>query len=174
MTQKSFLEILSEKIEKQILKDVSQSQNSPTQQSINQTENEKSTRNVDKLAFGQQDSSLKKAAYYQWINQIPLGEIHFLPPRQQVFGRIYPLNQPRPPSESTPTPRKKHVLNELQKQSLVYFWGFQIHLKEDFTSVQLKKAFRSLAHKLHPDRNHGKTKAFIELKAHYNCLLSVF
>lgn len=106
-----------------------------------------------------------------WTSRIPFQKIEFQRPKAQVFGRIYPINSPR---KMPPPPRQKHVLNEKQKQAVIYFWGWQIRLQEDFTEAELKKAFRSLAHRLHPDKNNGKTKAFIEMKAHYQCLLSIF
>ncbi len=191
MTEKSFLEILSEKIENRVRNDFSREQTSVNQQSNNKTASEKSTQNVDNSRGETKDSTVNDTVYNQWMNQIPLEKIHFSTPKQQVFGRIYPINTPRPKplKESNPTqksqpqpPRQKHMLNERQMQAVVYFWGFQIKLAEDFTSQELKKAFRSLALRLHPDRSLNdashdavkKTKAFIEMKAHYQCLLSVF
>lgn len=167
MSEKSFLEILSEKLEQQIRNDISQSQN----QSIKQTANEKTSQNVDNFPSEGINSSTYSTVYNQWISQIPARKIHFSTPRNQVLGRIYPLNTPQPQAQP---PRQKHALTEIQKQAVVYFWGWQIRLQEDFTHSELKKAFRKLAQRLHPDRNDGKTKAFIELKAHYQCLLSVF
>ena len=175
MTEKSFLEILSEKIENRIRDDIFQAQGPSHKQSNNQTPNEKSTQNVDNSSLDthsdSQSEALNDSVYNQWMSQIPLGKIHFSTPKQHIFGRVYPVNTPKPKPQAL---RQKHLLNEKQMQSVVYFWGFQIRLSEDFTLLELKKAFRSLAHRLHPDRNDGKTKAFIELKAHYQCLLSVF
>ncbi len=187
MTEKSFLEILSEKIENRVRNDFSREQTPLNQQSNNKTANEKSTQNVDNSRGETESTTLNDTVYNQWMNQIPLEKIHFSTPKQQVFGRIYPINTPRPKplkesqQQSLP-PRQKHMLNEKQMQAVVYFWGHQIKLSEDFTSQELKKAFRSLALRLHPDRSlndagHAtleKTKAFIEMKAHYQCLLSVF
>lgn len=164
MADKSFIEILSEKIEKQILSDISQGKKASNNQSD-------TVQNVDNCTEGSSEEAADVASHSQWVSQIPLGKIHFQAPKQQVFGRIYPINTPKPKPIS---PRKKHVLSEIQKQAVVYFWGWQIRLQEDFTPQELKKAFRTLAHRLHPDRNDGKTKKFLELKAHYQCLLSVF
>ena len=167
MTDKSFLEILSEKIEKQILNDVSQGKKASNNQSA-------PVQNVDNCTESSSEEAADAALHSQWISQIPLGKIHFQAPKQQVFGRIYPINIPKA-KPATPAPeRKKHVLSEIQKQAVVYFWGWQIRLQEDFTSQELKKAFRTLAHRLHPDRNDGKTKQYLELKSKYDCLLSVF
>ena len=178
MSEKSFLEILSEKIEMQIRNDISRSEiaknpneKSSNNQTVVQTANKNNTGNVDNFSENVGATPLNDTVYNQWISQIPLGKIQFTTPKQQVFGRIYPVNTPR----QKPQPaRQKHMLSEKQKQAVVYFWGWQIRLQEDFTPTELKKAFRALAHRLHPDRNAGKTRAFIELKANYNCLMSVF
>jgi hypothetical protein len=167
MIEKSFLEILSEKIEKQILQDISQGKTPSNKQTREQSPPSSQMKNVDNPP----EDRGEKDQTNQWMSQIPMGKIHFSTPKHQVFGRVYPLNTPKAKPQP---PRKKHVLTEIQQQAVVYFWGWQIKLQEDFTAQELKKAFRSLAHRLHPDRNDGKTKAFIEMKARYNCLLSVF
>ena len=171
MSEKSFLEILSEKIEMQIRNEISPNGRPSNNQTTVESKNEKITQNVDNYSDNVGQAPLNDTVYNQWISQIPIGKIQFSTPKQRVFGRIYPVNTPRP--KPIP-PRQKHVLTEKQKRSVVYFWGWQIRLQEDFTAPELKKAFRTLAHRLHPDHNNGKTKPFIELKANYTCLMSVF
>ena len=179
MTEKSFLEILSEKIEKQLREEILSSKKMSNFQSATQTPNEKSTQNVDNFSrateeetlFAEGEETLNNHQYNQWMSQIPLSKIHFQTPRNRIFGKVYPQNTPRP---KPAPPRIQHVLTEKQKQSVVYFWSWQVRLAEDFTLGELKKAFRSLAHRLHPDHNQGRTKDYLELKAHYDCLLSVF
>jgi hypothetical protein len=169
MPEKSFLEILTEKIEQRVRAETAQTTFSREEkvsnsQTVHQTQSEKTTQNVD-----------NSSSNTQWISQIPVGKIHFSTPRDQIFGRVYPRNNPTPRKKAIPLPeRKKHFLTEKQKQAVVYFWGWQIRLQEDFTAPELKKAFRTLAQRLHPDRNNGQTKAFIELKANYDCLATVF
>ena len=185
MSEKSFLEILSEKIEKQVRMDLSRgettifrseiaknpNEKTSNYQTTDQSSNRSTNENVDNFSESATETPVNDTVYNQWISQIPLGKIQFSTPKQKVFGRIYPVNTPRPKPQPE---RRKHVLSEKQKQAVVYFWGWQIRLQEDFTSQELKKAFRTLAHHLHPDKNNGKTSSFLELKSNYQCLLSVF
>jgi hypothetical protein len=179
MREKSFLDILTEKLEKQILESVSERKTMSNFQSTRPADDTFFQRQTDaggdrtqpKNTFFTEKQQEKSYFSEPWISQIPFQKVEFQRPKSQVFGRVYPINQPR----KAPSPnRQKHVLSEKQKQAVIYFWGWQIRLQEDFTQEELKKAFRALAHQLHPDKNAGKTKAFIEMKAHYNCLLSVF
>lgn len=76
-----------------------------------------------------------------------------------------------------PIPRVKgvpHKLNEKQKVSMTYFINEKIFLLEDFTSDELKRAYRLLALAKHPDRQNGSAHHFIELKRHFEVLKTVF
>ena len=165
--EKSFLDILSEKIASQIQQEYLADKTSSL--------HEKSPHYVSNPFTNEPLERVPDEHSYQWVSQIPCEKIHFKTPKTQVLGRIYPLNPPRKKPAPQPQLRKKHALTESQNQSLVYFWGWQIMLKSDFSREELKKAFRALAHRLHPDRNQGKSAAaFLELKAHYYSLSAVF
>lgn len=86
-------------------------------------------------------------------------------------ARIYPAG-PRP----LPRP---HALSPGQ-QSAFDFFTQQLLLVEGmalspaFSRRELKRAFRRLALRLHPDTNKGTPGPFIELKMHYESLLYLF
>ena len=92
-----------------------------------------------------------------------LGPAYFRP----QASRVYP-SRPKPP----PLP---HSLDEAQTLAAALFADHGATLSPAFTQKELKKAFRTLALKLHPDTNKGATGgAFIELKKNYETLMSVF
>lgn len=84
---------------------------------------------------------------------------------------------PAPRKESSqPTPRPRmaaHKLNEMQTRSMTYFIEEKMFLLDDFTTEELKKAYRCLALKKHPDCQNGSDIFFIELKKHYEILSAV-
>ena len=83
-------------------------------------------------------------------------------------------NSESKPTELTPRPRTTaHKLNEEQTKSMTYFINEAVFLLEDFTKDELKKAYKRLALKKHPDRQNGCTQHFIELQKHYENLTSV-
>ncbi len=55
-----------------------------------------------------------------------------------------------------------------------FFTHHGIALSPAFTRGELKKAFRTLALRLHPDMNKGAVSAFIELKNNYETLNVLF
>jgi hypothetical protein len=67
-------------------------------------------------------------------------------------------------------PAERHALDELV--------GLGARLREDFTSAELRSAFRALARRFHPDRCIGQTPAdqahaarvFAFIVGHYRCL----
>jgi hypothetical protein len=67
-------------------------------------------------------------------------------------------------------PAERHALDELV--------GLGARLREDFTSAELRSAFRALARQFHPDRCIGQTPAdqahaarvFAFIVGHYRCL----
>lgn len=58
---------------------------------------------------------------------------------------------PKPAAEMRPT----RVLTERQQQALAHFVGLGARLHADFTSRELRSAFRLLARLYHPDRHPG-------------------
>lgn len=92
-----------------------------------------------------------------------LGPAYFRP----QAGRAYP-SRPKPP----PPP---HALSEAQKTAMDFFHLHGSALNPAFSQKELKKAFRGLALKLHPDTNKGAVaSAFIELKKNYETLMGLF
>jgi len=81
-------------------------------------------------------------------------------------AKIYP-SRPKPP----PPP---HNLTESQAAARGFFVLQGVELSPAFTEGELKKAFRLLALKLHPDMNKGASGAFIELKKNYETLRELF
>lgn len=71
-------------------------------------------------------------------------------------------------------PRKPHLLNEMQREAFHYFEAQQTSLPADFSCAQLKNAYRSLAHRFHPDKKGGSQASFLILKFHYDCLKGLF
>lgn len=92
-----------------------------------------------------------------------LGPAYFRPQPH----RAYP-SRPKPP----PPP---HTLNEAQQAASEFFALHGNTLSPAFSQKELKKAFRVLALKLHPDTNKGAVaSAFIELKNNYETLMDLF
>lgn len=83
--------------------------------------------------------------------------------------------KPTPPPRPTPTRPKgpAHSLDERQKTAMVWFANRGERLEEDFTSTELRSAFRRLARRLHPDISGGDTQPFLELKAAQSALKDV-
>lgn len=68
-----------------------------------------------------------------------------------------------------------HKLSEIQTTSLTYFIQNLEFLLEDFTQEELKRSFKRLCFKMHPDQSStGSTQSFIELKKHYDTLNLIF
>lgn len=93
-----------------------------------------------------------------------LGQMHKTSVRPST-AKIYP-QKPKPP----PPP---HVLTETQKQAYEFFQFQGAALAPHFSAQDLKKAFRTLALKLHPDMK-GEAGAFIALKIHTEALNGLF
>lgn len=65
---------------------------------------------------------------------------------------------------------KPHKLNEAQQKALSYFINNHEFLLEDFTKEELRKSFKKLCFKKHPDSPGGSHQSFLELKKHYDQL----
>jgi hypothetical protein len=88
---------------------------------------------------------------------------------QPPSTKIYPV-RPRP----APRP---HVLTEDQQMAYDYFNSdlvLGVLLTAAFSRRDLKKAFRALAMKRHPDMNQGAAAPFITLKNNYEILRPLF
>lgn len=72
-----------------------------------------------------------------------------------------------PPIQSNP-----RILNKDQQKAFAFINQWGTPLKDCFTSHELKKIFRVLAIKLHPDHG-GSTLAFVHLKKSYEILKKV-
>lgn len=76
------------------------------------------------------------------------------------------------------TPRPNHNLNANQLKAFEFFNEFlksiNMEISASYSQRELKKAFRLLALRLHPDKNGGYAAPFLELKLNYNLLLNVF
>lgn len=66
---------------------------------------------------------------------------------------------------------KPHKLNETQQKALSYFINNHEFLYEDFTKEELRKSFKKLCFKTHPDSPGGSHQSFLELKKHYDQLI---
>ena len=92
-----------------------------------------------------------------------LGPAYFRPPARHAYP-----SRPKPPSPP-------HTLNEAQGAAAAFFANYGMPLTPAFSQRELKKAFRLLALRLHPDTNKGTLAgAFIELKKNYETLMGVF
>ena len=92
--------------------------------------------------------------------------VSYWQPRAQ---RIYPAG-PRP----VPTP---HTLTPDQQRAYEFFNSVAVlgaTLSPAFSRRDLKKAFRQLALRLHPDMNKGAVAPFLDLKNSYELLNAVF
>ncbi len=69
--------------------------------------------------------------------------------------------------------RREHNLNPEQENSFLFFHNWSCHFERNFSKIELKKTFRKLAIKLHPDHG-GTAQLFIELKKHYETLMLIF
>lgn len=103
------------------------------------------------------------------------------PDAYQAFASVRPTPacKKNVKSEIKPEARKRisgkpHKLNELQQKAFSYFINNHEFLLEDFTKEELRKSFKKLCFKKHPDSPGGSHQSFLELKKHYDQLTVVF
>jgi hypothetical protein len=85
------------------------------------------------------------------------------PQKGQAYHRLRPAPRPRP----------HHSLNESQTQAFAFFAHQGAPLAANFSSADLKLAFRRLALKLHPDQG-GTAASFQKLMQARSILQTVF
>ncbi len=90
-------------------------------------------------------------------------ETYYFRPRPT---KIYPS-----PPKTAPRP---HELTQKQKDSSDFFEKHGFKLSPAFSRKELKRGFRALALRLHPDMNKGASGPFIQLKTHYMSLTALF
>ncbi len=70
-----------------------------------------------------------------------------------------------------PVPSQAKKFSAQEQQALLFFHMHETHLSNDFEFQDLKRAYRKLAQKLHPDRRQdGNNQAFIALQRAYEIL----
>ena len=68
-----------------------------------------------------------------------------------------------------------HLLNGTERASLAQIQSMGgLTQQESLTEMQLKKAYRTLVKKYHPDKQTGSPEAFLKLQEAYNTLLKGF
>lgn len=72
-----------------------------------------------------------------------------------------------------PKPRPANKLSQDQLTAFLFFAAHSAKLEANFNNKDLKRAFRTLAFKMHPDHG-GNPQTFLELKAAYDLLAAVF
>jgi hypothetical protein len=169
MREKSFLEILSQRIENDLKKEIFPSENSDFP-------SEKMSQNTKNGTFSSEKSpsSLEYELNSPWISSVFKGKIHFFEGSQQAQKQTLRRAYPEKPKPKVDEKRVPHQLSEEQNQAWNYFLNWKTGLTLDFTEKELKGVFRKLAHKLHPDRNAGNSHYYLELKKNYDTLSRVF
>lgn len=95
------------------------------------------------------------------------------PSRESMQRPMISSTQAKAQEKITRIPGPAHNLNPEQKTSYNFFNLYDLNLLPDFTKHELKRAYRLLALKLHPDKG-GRTEEFLSLKMHYECLSNLF
>lgn len=179
MKSETFAEILKEKIEKTKTKEAKLHFHSQFQEksasawsttqivdlSIFQTRRELFNGKVNQTPYNQFKSTAKSP------ENRPSSRFHDQPSTSLTrplshkgASKVEPIQRPR---------MAAHKLNELQAHSMSYFITEKMFLLDDFTRDELKKAYKHLALKKHPDRQNGSSEFFMELKKHYEILSTV-
>ncbi len=87
----------------------------------------------------------------------------------------YPKAFAPPKNKVQPPHRKPHVFSENQKSSYDYIKSYFYEFSEGFSKDELKKAYRQLAFRFHPDYSCSQASSdFILLQKHYENLLTLF
>lgn len=106
------------------------------------------------------------------LGTIPVRRFHTPPKSAAPKAAVRPAVKPPFQKPAPRARRPDHVLTERQKTAMAWFAFQSESLPGDFTTDELKKAFRSLARKTHPDAG-GSASLFLELKGHHAALRSV-
>ena len=182
MKSDSFAEILKEQMEK------SQNRKANTQFSASSPSPNKAEytieANLDLSLFQtqlfQQSPQSFRNHFNSDVKQTPYRQYKAQPKKQesgstgQFQGKAN--SQATRAQEPKPAPRVRmaaHKLNPAQTQAMTYFISEKMFLLEDFTKDELKRAYKRLALKKHPDRQSGSNQYFIELQKHYEILSTV-
>lgn len=113
-------------------------------------------------------------AWTPWV--LPRGAVQFL------FARPLTSAVPRWPLAPAARPRRaRHLLNDVQQQAFERFAALGAPLEADFSIEELRRAYRRLAQRYHPDRHTAAAAAeremlargFTEAAAGYRCLRAV-
>jgi len=93
--------------------------------------------------------------------------------RNGTFGDVWPDTDDGP---SRPGPRPRRRLTNEQRVAMRFFrQRGEIWLGDDATADEVKRAYRALARRLHPDAAHpgAGASAFIQLRHHYDVLAAM-
>lgn len=169
MREKTFLEILTERIEQRLKTDISASENLHFP-SENKSQNAKN----GTFSSEKQVSSTPHPVENLWKSGVfPRKTVFFTSGQAQkkdLINKVYPtMSRPRPTEK-----RVSHALTEEQNQAWNYFFRWKSGLALDFTEKELKSVFRKLAQRLHPDRTGGSSTHYQELKKNFDLLVQVF
>ncbi len=93
------------------------------------------------------------------------GGLKMARPKSQAYAKF---------AAKTPPVRKPHCLNTEQGLAVHFFHRWGEELAENFGRKDLKRSFRRLALRLHPDRNPQGRAEFEALRLHFQRLLSLF
>lgn len=169
MREKSFIEILSDRIKKDLKKELF-----PSENDVFPSENLSQNTKKGTFSYEKTPNPAVNGLDSLWISPLSQQKIHFFQgakmAQQQTLRRAYPSS----PTLKTRTPRRSHQLSEEQNRAWNYFLKWKTGLSLDFTEKELKSVFRKLAHKLHPDRPGGSSLHYQELKKNYETLTQVF
>lgn len=180
MKSESFADILKEKIEKSKIKDTqTPSISSPTNSTL------ETWTSRDNLDLSQLHTHLlaQNPLSFQYRNPKHVKQSAYNQFKQQDNGQETSHRSQSQPTQSgqnrqPPLPKQRtrtaaHKLSPEQTKAMTYFISEKMFLLEDFTREELKKAYRRLALRKHPDRQMGSNQFFVELQNHYKILSTV-